>query len=231
MSKKPKAYPKNIEGDFYVEDGCCLACDIPNYYAPDLFSYDESLHCFVSKQPANQDELFRMIEIVMSADLECIRYSGTNPQMLKRLAEAGVSYSCDNKHLVQNIKPLLINHVTFECPQFESAVEVAEQFKENILKENSEYIQHKFSNYTEDELGISYNYNWYQENYCRIWFNKIESANVWHVFHSIDYEKEHSRGITIRIDEWLRANEKVSGIKWFTNPAWKKSSDWLETPF
>lgn len=231
MSEKPKAYPKNVEGDFYVEDDCCLACDIPNYYAPDLFSYDESHHCFVSKQPTNQDELFRMIETVMSSEVECIRYGGTDPQMLKRLAEAGLSDTCDNIHLVKKIEPLLRNHVTFKCSEFKSALEIAEQFKERILKENSEYVHNKFRNFTEDGSGISFEWSWYQENYYRIWFNKTESKNVWHVFHSIDFEREASRGITIRIDEWLRKNEKVSGIKWFTKSDWKKSSEWLETPF
>lgn len=230
MSEKPKAYPKNVEGDFYVEDGCCLACDVPNHYAPDLFSYDESYHCFVSKQPTNQDELYRAIKIVMSSEVECIRYSGNDPQILKRLAEAGLSDSCDNKYLVQKIEPLLRNHVTFECLQFKSVLEIAEHFKEHLLKENSEYVRHKFTKIIKDDLGITFSYSWYEENYYRIWFNKIESTNAWHVFHSIYYIKAGSQGISLQIDEWLRKNEKVSDIKWFTNTAWKKSSDWLETP-
>lgn len=49
MNGQRKPYPKNVEGDFYVEDGCCTACDVPNYYAPELFEYDDELHCFVAR--------------------------------------------------------------------------------------------------------------------------------------------------------------------------------------
>ena len=167
-----------------------MAVDEPNH------------HCFVSKQPSNQNELYQAVKVIWGAELRCIRYGGTNPQILKRLAEAGVSDTCDNKQLVQKIEPLLRNHVTFECPRFESALEIADQFKEHILlKENNEYIRHKFKNTTEDNLGISFAYSWYEETYYRIWFNKIEATDAWHVFHSIDYEKLGSRSVSLQIDE------------------------------
>src|SRR5215203_5773247 len=107
MSDKPKPYPKNIEGDFYVEDGCCTACMVPEEYAPDLMGFDESnFHCFIAKQPTNENEVYQAIKMAWASELECIRYSGKNPQILRRLAEAGVPDCCDHKYLIQEIKPL-----------------------------------------------------------------------------------------------------------------------------
>jgi hypothetical protein len=75
MSDKNKPHPRNAPGDFYVEDGCCTTCDVPFYYAPDLFKYDNTeTHCFVSKQPANEAENYQIIKALWASELECIRY-------------------------------------------------------------------------------------------------------------------------------------------------------------
>ena len=34
------SYTKNVAGDFYVEDGCCITCGVPTGIAPDIFEYD-----------------------------------------------------------------------------------------------------------------------------------------------------------------------------------------------
>jgi hypothetical protein len=47
-----------------------------NSEAPDLFTYDESNHCFVKSQPRTQAEIDRAIRAVWAAELEYIRYRG-----------------------------------------------------------------------------------------------------------------------------------------------------------
>jgi len=48
-----RAHPLNIEGDFYVENGCCITCDLPRTLAPDMFRYTaQKDHCYVYKQPS-----------------------------------------------------------------------------------------------------------------------------------------------------------------------------------
>ena len=34
-----KAHPLNVAGPFYVEDGCCLLCDVPRGLASDMFKF------------------------------------------------------------------------------------------------------------------------------------------------------------------------------------------------
>ena len=232
MSGKTKPYPKNVEGDFYVEDGCCTACMAPESYAPNLMGFDESnSHCFVAKQPTNQSELYQAIKITWAAELQCIRYGGQNPQILRRLAEAGVADSCDQKHLIQGINPLLRNHATFEYPEIQSELEIANQFREFVLNRSTEYLNYKASKITSGKSGVSFAFSWYEDNYYSVWFKRIGASETWHIFHSPDYEKVGSKGISLIINEWLRSNKKVNNIKWFTNTAWTKSFEWQETPF
>jgi hypothetical protein len=232
MREKPKPYPKNVEGDFYVEDGCCTGCMVYDHYAPDLVSFDESdLHCFIAKQPSDENELFQAVKITWASEVACVRYGGKNPQILRRLAEAGLADRCDQEHLVQEIKPVLRNHVTFECLDARTESRIAGQFKDFLLNQNTEYVHYKISKTTENELGLTFSYSWFEDNYYAVWFNRIESADAWHIFHSPEYEKMGSRGVSMKIDEWLRSDEKMFNIKWYSNKAWNNFFlEWQETP-
>src|SRR6266702_5642186 len=60
--QKHKPYCKNVDGGFYVEDGCCTLCSVPWIVAPGFFTLDnEGRHCFVSKQPS-QERLDRVLQ-------------------------------------------------------------------------------------------------------------------------------------------------------------------------
>ncbi len=232
MSDKPKPYPKNIEGDFYVEDGCCMTCMVTEVHAPNLMGFDETEnHCFVAKQPINESEVYQAIKATWAAETDCLRYSGQNLSILRRLAEAGASDSCDHKTLIQGIKPLLRNHVTFECTQIQSELETANQFKEYVLKQNTEYLRYKVSKITSGNLGVTFSFSWYEDNYYPVWFKRIELKDTWHIFHSLEYEELGSRSISLMIDEWLRSNKNFTAIKWLSNRAWNQSlAEWQETP-
>lgn len=96
--------PENVPGDFYVEDGCCLSCRMPNEVAPDLFGYAADGHCYVKTQPTSAAEMFRMIGAFEVQDLGCIRYKGTNRVVQIRLIGAGEGDQCD--HLPSDLRSL-----------------------------------------------------------------------------------------------------------------------------
>jgi hypothetical protein len=85
----------NAEGDFYVADGCCNACGVPESIAPDLFSYEiteneyhpgtKSYHCYFSKQPRSADEINKTIDIMAHQELDCIRYKGSDAQIIEEI--------------------------------------------------------------------------------------------------------------------------------------------------
>jgi hypothetical protein len=80
------ARPKNVPGDFFVEDGCCTLCGVPWHIAPDLFSYEDS-GCWVNRQPANTEELGRMIRVLQTQELDCIHYRGNDPKITKAIKD------------------------------------------------------------------------------------------------------------------------------------------------
>jgi hypothetical protein len=91
-----KPHRLNVVGDFYVENGCCTACGVPELEAPALFAWDQEHQCYVSKQPSNPDEVRGMLNAIACADLRCIRYRGRDPALLKALVDMGEVGQCDH---------------------------------------------------------------------------------------------------------------------------------------
>jgi hypothetical protein len=83
-----KAYIKNVPGPFYVEDGCCISCQVPESEAPELISSDKE-SCFIQKQPETELELEHMLNAIGVSCVDCTRYRGTDQGILKRLAKMG----------------------------------------------------------------------------------------------------------------------------------------------
>jgi hypothetical protein len=93
-----KPYPKNVSGDFYVEDGCCTSCGMPFTVAENLFSQESDGHCYVSKQPSDAQEMHQMIQALVVQDMGCIRYKGSNRVIQIKLVASGEGAQCDHLH-------------------------------------------------------------------------------------------------------------------------------------
>ena len=74
-------------GDFYVQEGCCTSCGVPQSIAPELVGWtDEKLpSCYWIRQPETAVEVDRAIKIIHTQELGCHRYSGEDPAILERL--------------------------------------------------------------------------------------------------------------------------------------------------
>lgn len=96
---EPEVYephPMNVDGPFYVGDGCCTLCDLPRTDAPDMFRVtEEQDNCYVYKQPETEDELNRMIGALAAAETACIRCRSKDPTLLERLRAIGEEDPCD----------------------------------------------------------------------------------------------------------------------------------------
>jgi hypothetical protein len=96
MSATRTPFPENVPGDFYVENGCCISCNMPFEEAPTLFSSAADGHCFVSKQPTNASEVFQMINALAVQDVGCVRFKGLNRVIQIKLVAAGEGDQCDH---------------------------------------------------------------------------------------------------------------------------------------
>ena len=90
-----KPHPKNVPGDFYVEDGCCIACAVPMSEAPEFFEFDDD-HCYVKRQPQTPAEFDTMLDALRVQEVDCIHYKGHDHGFIQRLVDAGEWAVCDN---------------------------------------------------------------------------------------------------------------------------------------
>src|SRR5436309_746958 len=92
-----KPHPPNVEGAFYVQDRCCITCDLPRTLAPDMFKYtDKKDHCYVYKQPQTEDEMGRMIQAMEGAEVLCVRCRSREKKLLQLLKKRGLAKQCDS---------------------------------------------------------------------------------------------------------------------------------------
>jgi hypothetical protein len=98
----PISHPRNAPGPFYSEYDGCITCGAPNAEAPDLIGWYEERcgtetysHCIFERQPETLDEVDRAIQAMHVSCVENLRYRGTDPAILQRLAQLGMAHLCD----------------------------------------------------------------------------------------------------------------------------------------
>jgi hypothetical protein len=89
-------YPQNSAGDFYVEKEACMMCMMPEVEAPELMGFDqEQGNCYFKKQPTTPEEISHAISAVANSEIQGLRYAGSEPDILRRLVDAGAAECCD----------------------------------------------------------------------------------------------------------------------------------------
>jgi len=93
-------YPLNAPGDFYVEDGMCIACLAPEHAAPDLMSHHSDdargYHCYFRRQPETPAERERAVRAVEVGCCGAVRYGDRDPQIIHRLRARRDLDACDH---------------------------------------------------------------------------------------------------------------------------------------
>ena len=232
MSRERKPHPKNAPGPFYIENGCCMMCMAPHVQAPTLMGFDDSDgHCFVQKQPQTDEEIYRAIRAVRSAELQCLRYRGHDPDILRRLIEIGEGEACDHPLPTASVA-ILRNHVTFATTVAGEAWHVATVLKEYILSQNSEYVRFQVTHLKHHGEVVAFAYSWFEDHYYTINVQRGEPlTSRWLVHHSPIWEVG-SVGVSLMIDDWLRSDPRFSDFRWYDSQAWDRAGDdWQERPY
>jgi hypothetical protein len=93
MSASIRRFRLNAPGDFFVEDGRCIACTAPEHEAPELMAHaeDEGLnyHCYFRRQPETSEEIEHAVRAVYVSCCGAVRYGGSDPGVLARLERLG----------------------------------------------------------------------------------------------------------------------------------------------
>lgn len=232
MSRERRPHPKNAPGPFYVENGCCITCMAPHVEAPILMGFDNlDRHCFVQQQPQTDEEIYRAIRAVRSAEVQCIRYRGHDPDILRRLVEIGEGDACDHP-LPTSATPILRNHVTFATTFAHEAWHVATALSDYILSQNSEYDRFKVTDPKHKGKVVTFAYCWFEDHYYTLNVERGEPlTSRWLVHHSPVWELG-SVGVSLMIDDWLRSDPRFSDVRWYASDAWARAGDeWQERPY
>lgn len=210
MENNPKRHSLNVIGPFYVEDGCCTACGVPRWVAPDLFGDGDDIHCFVKRQPDKPDEIDAMMNVMAAQDLGCIRYSGSDQLLLRRLAENGGSAQCDVAPPADAV-PLRRDHVVFSVkpgPEPWTPRGILEQLVAFAAKWRTTAI---FDDGTTATVSVS----WFQDNYHRVEARVSHRPGEWLVRH----HGPPLLGDTVH--EWLTQHSTFDDVRWQTKAQWK----------
>ena len=207
----------NAEGPFYVVDGCCTACGVPEATAPEMFAYDSATHCYVRRQPVSDDEVERALQVIRGQELGCVRYRGTDAVILRRLAEAGESASCDFPPI--GLEPVLRNVVTF----------VVNRAGPLSLDEFLGYIRdqlHWHDIRTRHVAGATLSLSWYQDNFRELVLKVLdERSRRWMISHN------GPLGVSEWLHQWLTNASDVADVRWLTEHEQRRGASGQERPW
>jgi hypothetical protein len=91
-------HPANRSGDFYVVDQCCITCGIPLQRAPEVFAWvtdGRGRSCIVARQPSTPSAIANTLRAIHDGEADCIRYRGSDPDIIRRLIELGEGAQAD----------------------------------------------------------------------------------------------------------------------------------------
>jgi 4Fe-4S single cluster domain of Ferredoxin I len=217
---------QNVPGPFYVVNGCCTACGVPEATAPEHFAYDTGRHCYVTRQPENPDELERMLHVIRGQELGCIRYRGTDPQIRRRLGDADAADQCDAR-LPRGVAPVLRNHVSF------AAMDPAARTRRSVhvLEDFAEYLRgcphtYRMTPIVQDGDGAHFSICWFEDNFHRVLVRSIRpDTGRWLVWHSFEV------GLSETIDDWLKESERFGDVRWYSEAQWNAGHSGQERPW
>jgi hypothetical protein len=219
VTEKQTPHRANAAGPFYVVDGCCTACGVPESIAPEMFAFHAGSHCYVKKQPESTQELERAIQVVRTQELDCIRYRGTDPHVLRRLAEAGEAAACD--YPAEGVEPVLRNVVTFAAPESSGRLlAYLDEFVEHLRTSRPSLgVRTRRRWWNRESLSIA----WFENNFHRMTVRRIDKRVViWH---------GGPLAISEWLHDWLRATSGPDDLRWYTRDEWEKGAAWQTRPW
>lgn len=210
-----QSHPRNAPGPFYVVNDCCTACGVPKATAPEHFESDLDGQCYVTRQPGSPDEIEAMLHVIRGQELGCIRYRGTDPQILRRLGDAESADQCDAP-LPRGVVPVLRNHVSFAAidpvARIWRAVHVLEDFAEYLRRRPSTY---RMTPIVQDGAEAHFSICWFEDRFHRVVIQSIgRDTGEWLVRHSFGV------GLSEMIDDWLKESGRFGDVEWYSEAQW-----------
>lgn len=216
-----KRYALNVVGPFYVEDGCCTSCGVPQSIAPALFTENEHEHCYVRSQPGDEAETDAMLRVIATQEFGCIRYGGSDPAILRRLVEGGGSDQCDQP-APRGVVPIRRDHVKFAAKP-RATPWTARELLERMVDFHARWRTTSLHEASSSSASVSV--SWFEDNYHRIDAFASMEHGVWTVCHHGPPRLSDS------IHDWLVQDAAFESVRWQTRAQSEADGPSTKTPW
>ena len=211
-------------GPFYIEEGCCLLCGVPESIAPELFfTGDETCHFL--RQPRAAAEIEKTIEAMLSSEVDCIRYAGHDSAILRRLGEADLAPLADDPE-VRQYRPVARDRVTFSLRS------------SPLLSLSSRDLAMAFRTYLQSKGRYTIVPSLLRRRRVTFaWFRRS--------FHSVEFSGEGERrlallypnrahilqGLGSTVEAWLMTDAQAEDVEWHSKDSQRTGKPGSSRPF
>jgi hypothetical protein len=204
-------HPLNVPGPFYVLDQCCTNCGVPKLFAKENFASTPDHHCYVSRQPAGESELKGMLDVIVHAELACIRYAGSNVRILQRLADAEAADQCDNPQRIP-IRAVCRDYVSFRTRghTHPALVDVLSDVRDRLLRTRNTF---RATDVATVGARASFSVAWHENDFHLIELTESPVRPGYFLLHHLA-----PHGLGQSIDDVLRGGE-YDDILWSHSPS------------
>ncbi len=205
-------HPLN-RGDFYINNGDCIACGAPEAEAPDIIEHSKSdNHCYFKKQPLTDDEIDQAINAMMVSCIDALRYGGQDEKIIRRLYQNGMARLCDNEPK-GHYNILIRDRIHFEFSG--TLVDLSDLV---VYKNKSIAPYVKGKDYKTNQVdSFSFIQRWTTGARGVIYTCHLLSDKTFEII--ITLEKDHEQtniiGISAMLHDFLKIDKRVGNIKWY----------------
>ena len=206
-------YCKNVAGDFYVEEGCCITCAVPMTEAPEFFEMDEE-QCYIVKQPSSAEETAYLLDVIRTQEAGCIRYAGKDLAIIQRMFEGGDGDSCDDPIASTYVRTVVrVNFPAETSHHFLQALAAVAQTELNV----NNWPGYIFASIEINTDKATTMFGWYGDMVCGVEVSTIGDKTFKLELQPIS---GGGAGATRMFDTLLRLVPGTDGIWWMTQSEW-----------
>lgn len=215
MSIKP--HPRNIPGDFFVEDTCCITCGVWELLNTDMIGWDsgpDGSHCFVRRQPVTQREDDVMVEAVVMAEADCFHYQGEDIGILQKLVTLKDASVCESP-LAQTLLPIVRRNARLTLPASDpmTAEGLAASLSDFLSSKNKGDVDHRYEVLRRSPAEVVF--RWHDGDYHRVDITRdVRRAEAFLVVIT-PRPGYHWAHLAATVQPWLEA--RAGSIEWLTD--------------
>lgn len=201
---------------------------MPFESAPELFAWmpNEYEGCYVKRQPANPGEVTQMILAMSSAEVDCIRYAGSDAELQRRIltvTEGLIDHPVDGVSKGAALTRLSVTANSDVGPK-----QLIAALKSQLKRDNAAGRTYREAHSLLGGDARSLRFAWADAQFHLVQadVDKREPGRL--ALRLRPYAPDHAMhlGLNLVVERWLRADGRFSDFRWWTDEAWRRGEGW-----